>query len=328
MDLIIKPTQACNFKCGFCSSSCISKNKTTLSLEKLFCFLDKHTINTIIVNGGDPLMMPPEYYESLLDYISNRRLATTLSFTTNLWDFYINPNKWRSIFKQKNVYVTTSFQYGGERRLGNGESLTEELFCKMIEVFFNNIGYIPMFISVITHKNENNVIETVKLAKKLNTICKINPALKSGRSAYFYPLPNAIEKYLDIIGAGLERYEHNARELKKIVHGSPTICPFNRDCFRAIRCMGPNGELFSCGAIHDNYLINEKNGKETFEIDASQDESKLPKQYPFLKKDCLACELFKLCNGCYKQIMDVKDANFTEQHCRGMQKLKKRLVAL
>ena len=57
MELIIKPTEACNFKCTFCSSTSIAESKVQLlSLDQIFQFLKRFPeTNTIIVNGGDPL---------------------------------------------------------------------------------------------------------------------------------------------------------------------------------------------------------------------------------------------------------------------------------
>ena len=71
MDLIIKPTEVCNFKCTFCSSTKISENHTSvLDLEYVFKFLKRFpNTNTIIVNGGDPLMMKPKYYWDIIEYL-------------------------------------------------------------------------------------------------------------------------------------------------------------------------------------------------------------------------------------------------------------------
>ena len=68
MELIIKPTEACNFKCTFCSSTDIAEDKSSrLDLEQVFKFLKRFPeTNTIIVNGGDPLMVPVNYYWEII----------------------------------------------------------------------------------------------------------------------------------------------------------------------------------------------------------------------------------------------------------------------
>jgi L-lysine 2,3-aminomutase len=67
MDLIIKPTEKCNFKCTFCSSTNITDDHSSLlDLKYIYRFLKRFPeTNTIIVNGGDPLMVQPEYYWEL-----------------------------------------------------------------------------------------------------------------------------------------------------------------------------------------------------------------------------------------------------------------------
>ena len=68
MELIIKPTELCNFKCTFCSSTRIAAHKSDLlSHDYIFRFLKRFPqTKTIIVNGGDPLMVDPSYYLSLI----------------------------------------------------------------------------------------------------------------------------------------------------------------------------------------------------------------------------------------------------------------------
>ena len=95
MELIIKPTEKCNFKCTFCSSTQITEDKTAeLDHEYIFQFLKRFPeTNTIIVNGGDPLMMRPDYYWKLIDHLDSIDSHATISFTSNLWPFYKNPDK-------------------------------------------------------------------------------------------------------------------------------------------------------------------------------------------------------------------------------------------
>ena len=66
--------------------------------------LEKISPSCIIVTGGDPLCVSPEFYEELLSLGSWK-----MSFTTNLKDYYENPGKWDSIFKNPRVGVCTSF---------------------------------------------------------------------------------------------------------------------------------------------------------------------------------------------------------------------------
>ena len=84
MDLILKPTQRCNFTCSFCSSTDIAKSNNTkddLALDKVKQFLMRY-LNTrnIIINGGDPLVMSPSYYFEVLDFADSKNLDIYLRY--------------------------------------------------------------------------------------------------------------------------------------------------------------------------------------------------------------------------------------------------------
>lgn len=57
MDLIINPTNKCNFSCDFCSARNLPNR--TLTSKETITFLKKygHNIGMVIINGGDPLML-------------------------------------------------------------------------------------------------------------------------------------------------------------------------------------------------------------------------------------------------------------------------------
>ena len=95
MDLIIKPTEACNFKCTFCSSTDIDPNEVgLLDLDYIYRFLKRYPdTNTIIVNGGDPLMVKPQYYHDLIAHLDEHDYPASISFTSNLWPFLMRPEK-------------------------------------------------------------------------------------------------------------------------------------------------------------------------------------------------------------------------------------------
>lgn len=328
MDLIVKPTQRCNFKCDFCSSNKIdSSGNATLPLESIFSLLENNKVNTIIINGGDPLMMPPEYYWNLIKYLDDHDMNTSISFTSNLWDFYLQPEKWEELFRHERVGIATSFQYGNERKLANGTIFTEDLFRKVVELFKERIGYVPMFIGVITEENEEKVLDTVRLAKDLSTVCKLNPAVKSGRCQKNYPLWKAYQKYLEIIDAGLAEYEHNASVLKDIVNNNHETCPYNRNCWQTIRAISPNGLIHSCGCFNDDHIINTELGDKTYCLSEYKDKDLL-KDFKSLKTECFLCDLFPLCNSCFKQIHDIKKDHEEENHCWHMKQLEQKLKSL
>jgi radical SAM protein with 4Fe4S-binding SPASM domain len=332
MDLIIKPTEKCNFKCTFCSSTNITEDKSVeLDLEYIYKFLERFPeTNTIIVNGGDPLMMDPQYYWNIIDHLDSINSYATLSFTSNLWPFYKNPNKWKDLFNHPRMGVTTSFQYGGGRLKGDLSEFTEEDFWKCSDAMLEHCGYRPDFISVITEENEHDAIKNVELAKRMGVECKLNYAMSSGPPVKFkgiimgqqgkpYMLSNIYEIYVEIWKRGLAPWEFNTKQMMKRLIGQSTCCPQNRECDSGIRTLQPSGDYYSCGAFGDDreYSINfdqEMKGKKIFPI-------KNILELQTMTEDCYTCPMFEICNGCKKTIKDHKTYNMASTHCKKMKTL-------
>lgn len=332
MSLILKPTQRCNFSCTFCSSTEISKsNKRVddLDLNKVQQFLDRFPdTETIIINGGDPLMMDPDYYWQILGMLEKRKMTDcVISFTTNLWDYHLHPQKWIKLFSHSQVRVATSFQYGGGRDIKPGVPFTEDIFLSIIDKFYKDFGYKPSFIAVITDENKHLAIDNVRLAKWLDVDCKLNYAMASGREGQPFPVGEMYQIYMDIYEAGLSEWEYSTRQMIAKLKGDDfTTCPLNRKCDEGIRNLQPVGdtgyEYGSCGAFGDDqeYPIDFKREMEgeffkplqtTFEI-----------QYQ--KEECLTCSNFTICNGCYKTVRDLKKANLVEHSCKQMKSFRER----
>lgn len=321
MDLVIKISDKCNFACEFCSSNMIATSHKDLELSKVTSFLEKHKeVRNIIVNGGDPLCVSPNWYYSLIDWLEkNNRKDISISFTTNLWDFYKHPEKWEDLFKN-HISVCTSFQYGKGRKLASGEVFTEDMFVKIFNMFEERIGYKLKFIAVQNSGNTAYTLKTVELAKRLGTTCRINPALRSGRTTTPYPFQLMMISWLKIIEAGLGDYEDNCMLLKKLWNGGQVACPFSMNCQdpeTGVKCMSPDGTVHTCPAIADDILVG---------VDEAYNEDsvkKIPFKDSLLKSECPLCRNYLICNSCKKRIQDIHEMGdiWLEEHCRVMKML-------
>ena len=329
MDLIVKPTELCNFKCSFCSSSKITfeDNTATLDLNKIFKFLKRFPeTQTIIVNGGDPLMMKPNYYWKIIEYLDKHDLPASISLTTNLYPFLMKPMKWKELFNHPRVGVATSFQYGGGRLKGDYSEFTEEDFWKCSDAVLEHVGYRPSFIAVIVEENEDTHIKTVELAKKMDVVCKVNYAMASGSQSAPYQLSKIYERYVEIWKAGLSAWEHNTQQMMVRLRGEATICPQTRTCDSGIRTLQPEGDYYSCGAFGDDLdkaidFDYEMSGG--FSTPLATDLSLLS-----LKNACYTCPMFEICNGCKKTIKDLKQHNMVEDHCKHMKTLAADIISI
>ncbi len=322
MELIIKPTEACNFKCTFCSSTNITDDKAAvLDHQYIYDFLDRFpNTSTIIVNGGDPLMVKPDYYWQIIEFLDQRKYKATVSLTTNLWAFFKKPQMWEELFKHPRVGITTSFNYGDTRRITEKQVFTEDIFWQVSNLFLERIGYRPDFISVISDENEDTALDNVRLAKRMNVECKLNYANASGVQSKPYLLSKIYRTYIEVYRQGLTPWEFNTKQMVQRLKGLHTMCPQHRQCDENIRALNPSGDYYSCGAIADDRthpitFFREIYGKEFF-TPLQSDPSLIS-----MKEECLTCPMFKICNGCRKTVKDLKEHNLVEPHCKIMKSI-------
>lgn len=309
IQLIVRTTSRCNFNCTFCSAS---KLKGELSVDQVLDNVRKYQpIQSLIFEGGEPTILPPEYYWKIINTIKQENLKVDrFGMTTNLWDFHKHPEKWVDLFKLDNFDVCTSFQYGNKRKIGN-KVFTEDIFVQIFSQYKALVGKPLPFIAVIDSDNKDTVIDTVLLAKRLGTSCKLNPAFVAGRQNNSYSFCDMLSDYFKIIDSGLGEYEDNCQSILDKINHTNTVgnnCPWVRDCSNGIRCVSPNNEVSTC-SIENSWIVNKAPINSNGERDIT-----LNKKALFIKPQCLKCELFDWCNSCRVMILqNQKDPTFCQK---------------
>lgn len=290
MELIIKPTGVCNFACNFCMTNKLSQSIKHLEHvpNELRKQIDILKPDAIIINGGDPLLVGKDFYYELLDSSD-----CIIDIITNLKDFYNRPDYWLPLFKHERITVTTSFQYGSGRKWDIDTIYDEDRFLEVMNMFNEKIGYMPMFISVITSENDNKALDHLRLAKRLNTICKINPCLPLGIATEAYPKWKMVDIWLeaeklglsDVMNADIQFYNGG--------------CSFNTKllCASTIRVwwMDVNDK------VHYSSCDNCSTLGDSIELDTVRPtlkQMKLDPQQFINKEKCLQCKLCRFCNAC------------------------------
>jgi radical SAM protein with 4Fe4S-binding SPASM domain len=331
VSLIIKPLEACNFACTFCSSSyLVDDKKARLELEKIYAFLDRYPMTQhIFVVGGEPTLMPPSFYEEIICHIEENGLPAKIAMTSNLWDFYKRPEKWAALFAHPKMEVCTSFQYGEGRQISPGEIFTEDHFVKIYEMYKERYPHKDLaFLAVIDESNAHTAMDHVYLAKKLGTQCRLVAANASGKQQKAYPISKMYTHYIDIYRERLVEYEQTAIQLFDYMNGFGGGCDLSRTCDEQIRSLNPDGRYFSCGPMNDDL---DPENEIDFEAEVVRGEGMfLPIQSRVetrqLKDECSSCELFNLCNGCAKNVKDYKRQGIVESHCADMLSIKDDLM--
>lgn len=328
MTLIIKPTEACNFSCDFCSSTeLVEDKKARLELQRIYDFLKRFPrTDRIFVVGGDPLMMPPTYYTEMIAHLEEHGYPAIISMTTNLWDFYKNPKKWVEVLSHPRIEVGTSFQYGNGRLIKPGQVFTEDIFIDVYKKFKEEVPHKDLcFLAVISDENEKFALDHVYLAKRLGTQCRLVYASQSGRAGKPYPLSKLYKIFVEIWRKGLAEYEQTALTISDKIFGIEVACPLSRNCDHWMRSLNPDGRYFTCGPLNDDLdPIDE------IDFDSEVKEGKrfhLPLQsipeLQFLKEECVTCPMFQVCNACRKHTKDLKNAGMVEEHCSTMKSIMK-----
>ncbi len=325
MELILKPTELCNFACTFCSSTNIAPEddrNITLDLDYVFKFLKRFpNTNTIIINGGDPLMLDPSYYWRIIEHLEEHGYPSNLSFTSNLWPFLKKPEKWKELFRHPRVGVTTSFNYGDTRRITPTRVFTEEDFWEVSDAMLEHVGYRPDFISVITEDNIDTAIDNVLLAQRMDVECKLNYAMASGVQGKPFMLGKMYQVYVEVAKRGLAKWEFNTKQMVQRLIGGGTSCPQNRSCDEGIRAMNPGGDYYSCGSLADDKVYPIRFVDEVINNGPTQTPLQNDLLLDSMHSGCYACPNFLICNGCRKTIKDHKQHNMVEEHCGIMKSL-------
>lgn len=313
MELIIKPTSDCNFRCKFCAAS-NCKIPTLKSVpDNLKILLLKSKPSTIIFTGGEPTMSPPEFYKEILDITD--QFGTTISLTSNLYNIIDNMADWSSLLKHDRFKVSTSFQYGDSRILKDESPYTEKMFIDTIDQFRFWAKYTPSFISVIDEHNDQYAIDTVLLAKKLHTTAKLNNCNSEGRAVKWYPRYKIFKIYFDIIDRGLEKYEENVRDRAK------GLCPLNTTlmCENTIRAL----YIDDIGDIRWSSCEEELNRLNSRAYDNCFYCTDMKINKPTVTDHCYECELFRICNGCKINVLQAKE---DPNYCKEMKAIKDKII--
>jgi sulfatase maturation enzyme AslB (radical SAM superfamily) len=316
MELIIKPTAVCNFKCTFCAASKLSINHTPDKVPEQLKELIRNTKpDSLIFTGGEPTMCSPKYYEEILSLSD-----ANVSLTSNLKNFYLHPDEWTPIFRNPRVGIATSFQYGYGRLWDESTNYSEEMFLKVQDLFYERIGYHPSFITVIVEDNKDRYFDHIELAKRIGTMCRLNNAIKMGRQSTYFPRYEIFKMWIDIIERGYEQYEVNCSE-RKIGR-----CPMNtrgrcQSCIRAVY-VKPNGEL-----IYSNCedKLNREDPDASIPLEDSPPIPEITRISPreIISLKCYSCDLFRICNGCETNRMHARE---DQNYCKEMTKLKSKII--
>lgn len=298
--LCVKNLYKCNIECWYCSTN----GNEVMSNDDVISLYRKYDPGEMLLIGGEPLFLTPEYYMKILDSGCKFSIQSNLTLYNNEWD---------KVFTHKNF---TGLSVSGDKFKDFDEFY--KVYSKVSEVIYN-----PPVLILLTDDYErsyNKAFFWIEKSQKYSIPIKINIIKPVGRAK------KHVDKLLRI-SEGYNIYSHVLDEIddldlispfNDIIHslknGGISICPFcTGNCLKnkSIITIEPNMNEYHCPVLGDL--------KEGYYNDIS-----------YSTNECLYCEYFKLCQSCLERRWTVnyeKDLNYCKEAKNMWRKLYKRCQA-
>lgn len=173
---LIKPTHECNMRCKYCFAEKYGYEKSLLDINILKRYIEllaqKYKYINIVWHGGEPLIVPLNYYQEIYDFCKKFDSKFIFALQTN--GTLLNDEN-IEFFKKNNTSIGLSF-----------DGLTNDVTRSCSQRIIKNIkllqsnGLYPGAILVVNQNNVNNLIGEYEYFKSLNLGMKMNPMFNDG----------------------------------------------------------------------------------------------------------------------------------------------------
>jgi uncharacterized protein len=317
--VIIKPTYDCNLACEYCSvygcepAPRMSRETVDILMDRVTEFCGTARTIFLIWHGGEPLLLPPEFY----DYIGRRTLQYTghsilNSVQTNAT---LLDRRYLDVFLKYGFDISISLDgpealhdSGRKDPAGNGTFRTVMNAVSLLQSKGLPVGG----VAVLTRKMIGRMREIYDFFNGQGLHLRINPVQKQGRADAAYeqlsitprqygeqmielfniwysdPAPRIVIDPLRII-------------MGNIVHPVPDCCDFRRECHAEIISVGPRGEVYPCGQFNgfEEYYFGNIHRDTFADMMSGPASQALLTRVPENLPECSRCEFHEICNcGC------------------------------
>jgi uncharacterized protein len=329
VSLILLPTLRCNADCDYCfevkTNDNLSLDRLALLLEKFLNYMDEDGIQnlTIYWQGGEVMMLPPEWYEQAHEVIQEAAIAKDKQIDNALQTNLIGYNKnWNRILEQMfGNNLGSSLDYPNlHRKLAGG---TPHEFTAIWRRNLQVAKEAGIDIGVISIPNP----ETFKLGAErfyayfvddlgitdfqINTPFPGGPTTEAKKT---YPLETEelTQFLLNLADIWLESgYGNGIRTgpfdelVRYFIEGNARLpCIWRDNCVNEFICIDPNGFVAQCDcwvASYPEFRFGNIFSLNSFGelLKNSEARQRLQSRPRFLiqQEDCLECEYLALCHG-------------------------------
>lgn len=263
--VIIKPTKGCNADCSYCCAPPDGAPKWSIEdFASVFDALAPRLLPgaTFIWHGGEPMLLPPDFYREAFAYARARMPGIRFSMQSNMLGYN---GRWNEVFRD--VFagsISTSWDPDELCRTVNGRA---DVFSKLFKAKLSKAlddGWRPKVISTFTeetiglaHQVYDQAIEESARGRVYDI--RLNYRYPAGRASLEGPAiePETygrvlleiydrwIEDTPDFLITPLDQMFH------KVTGREIARCPWAKGCTGHIVGIEPNFDVYNCGEFAD-----------------------------------------------------------------------------
>lgn len=320
LTLILKVTNGCNMNCQYCSVGdksdfdVMSEDDMDRAFD-WFCHYaeDKGEKKvSIILHGGEPMLIPAEQYDRSLRKILNNYNDIQFTFRIQTNGTILN-GTYLALFQKYEFHIGISLDglssvHDRQRRDISGNGTFDLIFRNIRKLQSDNLPVSALM--VLTKNSLNTDYGYLNYLSEYHIPVKINPLLKIGQALVHEELcldEGDYGRYL----IGLHKYVLEQEigihisplaELQQaIIHeAEPRGCVFHGSCSYNFICIDQIGTLYPCGRFADQHKCILGNIYEGITKEGRRIQENLYARRSYsLPEKCQSCRYIKLCHaGC------------------------------
>jgi uncharacterized protein len=341
--VIIKPTYDCNLACEYCSVyGCeaeprMSRETVDTLMDRVTEFCGTERTIFLIWHGGEPLLLPPEFYEYIgrrtRGYTGYTMLNSVQTNGTLLDQRYVD------VFLKYGFEVSISLDgpealhdSGRKDPAGNGTFRTVMNAASLLRSKGLTVGG----VAVITRRMIGRMREIYEFFNGHGIHLRINPVQRQGRAdAAYEHLSITPRQYGEQMIELFDLWYHDPGPrividpfrviIANMVNPVPDCCDFRRECHAEIISVGPRGEVYPCGQFNgfEEYYFGNIHRDTFADMMGGPAAQALLARVPENLPQCSQCEFHEICNcGCTVSALinrgRIMDADF---YCEGRKML-------
>lgn len=337
LNLILKGTNACNLRCGYCS---LGEKKQVEMLgasdmsKALSWFLEYARKKNqrrvqIILHGGEPFLVPAEQYRFCFQELQEKYKDVEICYSAQTNGYELSED-YVELIRDYKIRIGVSLDGGKEvhdrQRKGIcGEGTYEKVIGNIHMLKDNSIPVSVLMVITQYHQKMDfqffDFLAREKIPVKVNPLYRVGEAEKNIDLA----LPDGyygqflIDLFEHMLNDGIDLHVSPLEELlQAILYGNtPRGCSFCSSCIDSFICINQNGEIYPCGRFSDcnafkigsiDTGISREGSKIITEIKSRRREE--------LASKCIHCKYLRLCNsGCSAYIFRQGRPNEPSELC-------------